>query len=99
MSGCGVAHIDSARDGPVERTVPAVADGRAADLVRALAALAGRGVDDVEVTAIVVQAQTMSRERSNTVWRQLRRAPATVSMRDYLAMTVRFIRQYPAWGR
>ncbi|RZT75513.1 hypothetical protein EV383_6254 [Pseudonocardia sediminis] len=75
----------------------AVGEARAAALVRELAGLAGRGVDDVEATAIVAQARTMSSQRSNTVWTQLRRAPATVSMRDYLAMTLRFVAQDPTW--
>lgn len=71
-------------------------DGRDAALVRALAALAGRRVDDVEVAAIVNQARTMPADRGNVIWAQLRRAPATVSMRDYLAMTLRFIHQDPS---
>ncbi|MDN5918508.1 MAG: hypothetical protein L0I76_25985 [Pseudonocardia sp.] len=68
-------------------------DGRDTELVRALAALAGRRVDDVEVAAIVNQARMMPADRGNVIWAQLRRAPATVSMRDYSAMTLRFIRQ------
>lgn len=93
-SGCGVAHIESRlRRAGRARIGAAVVKDREAELVRALAALAGRGVDDVEVAAILAQARGMTSERSNVIWRQLRLAPVTVSLRDYLAMTLRFVAQ------
>ncbi|MBW0101515.1 hypothetical protein [Pseudonocardia sp. KRD291] len=77
MHDCGVAHIEvSPGAAPAKRA--AVGEGRTAGLVRELA---GRGVDGVEVRAILAQAAAMFNERSNTVWAQLRRATPTVSMR------------------
>lgn len=52
----------------------AMGDGRDAELERALASLAGRRVDDVEVAAIVTQARTLPDDRGNVIWAQLRRA-------------------------
>jgi hypothetical protein len=72
-----------------------VDDARAAELVVALAALAGREIDEAEAGAVVVVAREMGPERANEIWTRHRRAPETVPLRDYLAMTLRFVQRYP----
>ena len=68
-------------------------DDRAAELVVALAALAGREIGDVEAGAAVARARTLTPSVANAIWARHRRAPRTVSLRDYLAMTLRFVEQ------
>ena len=69
-------------------------DARAAELVVALAALAGREVDASEADAVVAHARAMDPQRANEIWTRHRRAPETVPLRDYLAMTLRFVQRY-----
>ncbi|RZT85549.1 hypothetical protein EV383_2422 [Pseudonocardia sediminis] len=64
-------------------------------LVGELAILAGRSVDDYEIAAVVALSREMPAHRANDIWRRHHSAPATVSLRDYLAMTLRFINQAP----
>jgi hypothetical protein len=66
-------------------------DVRAHELVRQLALLAGREIDDVEVAAAVHRSRGMSAGVANRVWYEHRRAPRTVALRDYLAMTLKFV--------
>lgn len=70
-------------------------EDRAAGLVAAFAALAGRGIADVEARATVAHARGLSPAAANAIWARFRRAPGTVSQRDYLAMTLRFVEQDP----
>lgn len=70
-------------------------DARAAELVVALAALAGREVPPAEAEAVVALAHGMDPQRANEIWTRHRRAPDTVPLRDYLAMTLRFVERYP----
>lgn len=67
----------------------------AGELVVALAALAGRTVGAAEAAAVLGRARELSPERANEIWRRHRRAPDTVPLRDYLAMTLRFVEQDP----
>lgn len=71
-------------------SAPRVDDAR---LLRALAELAGRQVDDHEIDVVLDLAGSMAPDRANAVWSRLRRDPSTVALRDYLAITVRFIHQ------
>ncbi|WFG45840.1 hypothetical protein [Pseudonocardia alni] len=73
-------------------------DDRAAELAVALAALAGREIGPAEARAVVAHAHDLTPARANTVWTRHRAAPRTVSLRDYLAMTIRFAAQDPAAG-
>lgn len=70
-------------------------DERAAELVAAVARLAGREIGADEAGAVVGHARGLSPERANAIWLRHRRAPATVALRDYLAMTLRFVEQDP----
>ncbi len=70
-------------------------DERAGELVVALAALAGRSVGPSEVAVVLTHARDMSAQRANEIWSRHRRAPDTVSLRDYLAMTLRFVERDP----
>lgn len=70
-------------------------DARAAELVVALAALAGREIGTAEADAVVVLAHQMDPQRANDIWVRHRRAPDTVPLREYLAMTLRFVERYP----
>lgn len=70
-------------------------EDRAGELVTALAALAGRAVGAAESAAVLAMARELSPDRANEIWRRHRRAPDTVSLRDYLAMTLRFVDQDP----
>ncbi|WP_224391123.1 hypothetical protein [Pseudonocardia sp. ICBG1293] len=70
-------------------------DERAAELAVALAALAGREIGADEARAVVVHTRALTPARANAVWARHRRAPRTVSLRDYLAMTLRFTAQDP----
>lgn len=70
-------------------------EAEAAELVVALAELAGRRVGPDEARAVVAHARDMGPERANEVWTRHRRAPETVPLRDYLAMTLRFVQRYP----
>lgn len=65
-------------------------------LIVELAALAGRRIDDIEIATVLAWSQDMPAQRANEIWRRQQRAPATVSLRDYLAMTLRFITQAPS---
>ncbi|MFP5071430.1 hypothetical protein ACLFMI_17430 [Pseudonocardia nantongensis] len=69
--------------------------GRAAELVVAFAALAGREIGDAEARAAVVRARALTPSDLNAIWVRHRRAPATVPLRDYLAMTLRFVERDP----
>ncbi|MEK6439633.1 MULTISPECIES: hypothetical protein [unclassified Pseudonocardia] len=64
---------------------------RAHELVRQLALLAGREIDDDEAAAVVRTSRGMSAEVANRIWHEHRRAPRTVALRDYLAMTLKFV--------
>lgn len=66
-------------------------DERAERLVIALAELAGRRIDRREATVVVGHSRALSAARANEIWSRHRRAPSTVSLRDYLAMTLRFV--------
>ncbi|MCW0216456.1 MAG: hypothetical protein OJJ54_24165 [Pseudonocardia sp.] len=66
-------------------------DGRAHELVRQLALLAGREIDDVEIAVVVARSRGMGPETANRVWLEHKRAPHTVALRDYLAMTLKFV--------
>ncbi|GAA1378635.1 hypothetical protein GCM10009613_00070 [Pseudonocardia kongjuensis] len=70
-------------------------DDRAAGLVAAFAALAGRDIAEAEVRATVAHSRALSPAAANAIWGRFRRAPGTVSLRDYLAMTLRFVEQDP----
>ena len=70
-------------------------DERARALVVEFATLAGRRVDHAEAAAVLAWSRRMSAERANEIWRRHRRSPATVALRDYLAMTLRFVEQGP----
>ncbi|MDQ4117497.1 MAG: hypothetical protein M3235_11115 [Actinomycetota bacterium] len=69
-------------------------DARAAELVVALAALAGREVGAAESRTVVELAREMDAQRANEIWTRHRRAPDTLPLRDYLAMTLRFVERY-----
>lgn len=64
-------------------------------LVAELAALAGRRIDDYEIAAVLAWSQEMPAQRANDIWRRHHAGPTTVSLRDYLAMTLCFINQAP----
>ncbi|MDX6410469.1 MAG: hypothetical protein QOE13_3540 [Gaiellaceae bacterium] len=66
-------------------------DGRAHELVRQLALLAGRVIDDAEVTVVVDRSRGMDPELANRIWHEHKRAPRTVALRDYLSMTLKFV--------
>jgi hypothetical protein len=66
-------------------------DAQARELVRQLALLAGREIDDVEVAVVVRRSRAMSAEVANRIWHEHRSAPWTVALRDYLAMTLKFV--------
>ncbi|MEV1290744.1 hypothetical protein [Pseudonocardia sp. NPDC049635] len=70
-------------------------DDRAAELVAAFATLAGRDIADAEARATVAHSRALSPAAANAIWSRYRRASATVSLRDYLAMTLRFVEQDP----
>lgn len=70
-------------------------DDRAAELVVAFGALAGREIGDAEAHAAVARARTLTSSDLNAIWVRHRRAPATVPLRDYLAMTLRFVERDP----
>lgn len=65
----------------------------AAGLLVAFAALAGRDIGDAEARAAVLRARTLTPSTLNAIWARHRRAPRTVPLRDYLAMTLRFVEQ------
>lgn len=60
-------------------------------MVYALADLAGRRMTEAEAGAVLERYREIGPERANAIWAQHRRAPATVSFRDYLAMTIKFL--------
>ncbi|MBN9798596.1 MULTISPECIES: hypothetical protein [Pseudonocardia] len=70
-------------------------DDRATELAVALASLAGREIGPDEARAVVAHAHTLSPGRANVIWSRHRRAPRTVPLRDYLAMTLRFVDRGP----
>ncbi|BBG02054.1 MULTISPECIES: hypothetical protein [Pseudonocardia] len=70
-------------------------EDRAVALVAAFAALAGREIADAEARATVAHSRALSPGAANAIWGRLRQAPGTVSLRDYLAMTLRFVEQEP----
>ncbi|MEQ3553612.1 hypothetical protein WIS52_24330 [Pseudonocardia nematodicida] len=70
-------------------------DDRAAELVVVLAALAGRDVGDAEARVVVAHSRALSPDDANTIWQRHHRAPRTVPLRDYLAMTLRFVERDP----
>lgn len=70
----------------------------AAGLLVAFAALAGRDIGDAEARAAVLRAGTLTPSTLNAIWAQHRRAPGTVPLRDYLAMTLRFVERGPPGG-
>jgi hypothetical protein len=90
--GGGNDHGISGRDsvGAARHPLP-VDEVRAHELVRQLALLAGREIDDVEVAAVVHRSRGMSAAVANRIWHEHRRAPRTVALRDYLAMTLMFV--------
>ncbi|OLL72202.1 hypothetical protein Ae168Ps1_0577c [Pseudonocardia sp. Ae168_Ps1] len=73
-----------------------VEDERAAELAVAFAALAGREIGGAEARAAVAHARGLGPAEANAIWARHRRAPRTVALRDYLAMTLRFVEQDPA---
>lgn len=68
-------------------------DDRAAELAAGFAALAGREIGDAEARAAVARARALTPVEANAIWARHRRAPRTVPLRDYLAMTLRFVEQ------
>lgn len=73
-------------------------DQRAAELAVAFARLAGRELGDDEARAVVAHARGLTPAAANDIWSRHRRAPRTVSLRDYLAMTLRFVDRDPPPG-
>ena len=67
----------------------------AAGLLVAFAGLAGREIGAAEARAAVLRARSLTPATLNAIWAQHRRAPRTVPLRDYLAMTLRFVEQGP----
>ncbi|ANY09058.1 hypothetical protein [Pseudonocardia sp. HH130630-07] len=73
-------------------------DDRAAELAVAFAALAGREIGAVEARVVVARAHALTPALANAIWVRHRHAPDTVSLRDYLAMTLRFVERDPPAG-